>query len=89
MSKGNSTKAPPWAYSYIRFSDPKQGEGDSVRRQTADALDWCSANGASLDTTTTLHDLGTSAFRGDHRKNPDRNALVDDAIDFDGCSCAA
>jgi DNA invertase Pin-like site-specific DNA recombinase len=64
------------AFSYIRFSDPKQGGGDSLRRQTADALAWCTANGARLDTVTTLRDLGTSAYRGAHRKSPDRNALA-------------
>jgi len=29
-----------------------------------------------LDTTLTLHDLGKSAFTGEHRENPDRNALA-------------
>src|SRR5262249_14605389 len=51
-------------------------EGDSLRRQTEKAADWCRRHGARLDTATTLHDLGKSAFLGKHRKNPDRNALA-------------
>jgi DNA invertase Pin-like site-specific DNA recombinase len=68
--------ARPAAYSYVRFSSAEQRHGDSVRRQTADAQAWCDRNNARLDASTTLHDLGTSAFRGAHRKNPDRNALA-------------
>jgi hypothetical protein len=29
-----------------------------------------------LDTGLTLHDLGKSAYLGEHRKNPDRHALA-------------
>jgi DNA invertase Pin-like site-specific DNA recombinase len=69
--------APPAvAYSYIRFSFTEQRRGDSLRRQTEAAQAWCDRNNARLDASTTLHDLGTSAFRGAHRKNPDRNALA-------------
>jgi DNA invertase Pin-like site-specific DNA recombinase len=64
------------AYSYIRFSTPEQAQGDSLRRQTEAAAAWCERNNARLNTTTTLHDLGTSAFTGAHRENPDRNALA-------------
>ena len=64
------------AYSYIRFSFTEQGRGDSVRRQTEAAQAWCDRNKARLDSSTTLHDLGKSAFRGAHRQNPDRNALA-------------
>ncbi len=67
---------PPVAYSYIRFSSPKQAEGDSLRRQTEAAAEWCLRNKVSLDTNTSLHDLGKSAFTGEHRKNPDRHALA-------------
>lgn len=63
-------------YSYIRFSSPRQAEGDSLRRQTEAARLWCERNGVYLDTATTLHDLGKSAFTGSHRENPDRNALA-------------
>jgi DNA invertase Pin-like site-specific DNA recombinase len=64
------------AYSYIRFSHPSQAEGDSLRRQTEAALDWCQRHGARLDTSTTFRDLGKSAYLGEHRKNADRNALA-------------
>jgi DNA invertase Pin-like site-specific DNA recombinase len=64
------------AYSYVRFSHPSQAEGDSLRRQTEAAQDWCRRNGAHFDPNLTLHDLGKSAFTGGHRKNPDRHALA-------------
>ena len=69
-------QSPATAFSYIRFSSPKQAEGDSLRRQTEKAGEWCKANNVRLDTSLTLHDLGTSAFTGKHRENPDRNALA-------------
>lgn len=64
------------AYSYIRFSHPDQAKGDSLRRQTEAAQEWCARNKIALDESTTLRDLGKSAFTGEHRKNPDRNALA-------------
>jgi DNA invertase Pin-like site-specific DNA recombinase len=64
------------AYSYVRFSSPQQAEGDSLRRQTEAAADWCRRHGARLDTSTTFRDLGKSAYLGEHRKNPDRHALA-------------
>ncbi len=68
--------APALAFSYVRFSSAEQRKGDSLRRQTEAAADWCVRNNARLDASTTLHDLGKSAFRGGHRRNPDRNALA-------------
>lgn len=53
------------AYSYIRFSTPEQAKGDSLRRQTAAAEEWCKARDIRLDDT--LHDFGISAFRGTNR----------------------
>ena len=64
------------AYSYIRFSHPDQAKGDSLRRQTEATALWCEKNGVTLDTVMTFRDLGKSAFTGEHRKNPDRNALA-------------
>jgi DNA invertase Pin-like site-specific DNA recombinase len=81
------------AYSYIRFSTPEQARGDSLRRQTGGVAEaWCQRNGAALDTGTTLHDLGVSAFTKHRRRgeddpmaafiepadlvNPDRKALA-------------
>jgi DNA invertase Pin-like site-specific DNA recombinase len=66
----------PIAYSYIRFSDPSQMKGDSLRRQTTSVAEWCQRNKVRLDTSMTLHDLGKSAYTGAHRKNPDRHALA-------------
>jgi DNA invertase Pin-like site-specific DNA recombinase len=67
---------PPIGFSYIRFSSPEQGKGDSLRRQTQAAAEWCTRNGITLDTSLTLHDKGCSAFKGLHRDNPDKHALA-------------
>jgi DNA invertase Pin-like site-specific DNA recombinase len=72
----NSSESSPIAYSYIRFSSREQAKGDSLRRQTEATEEWCKKNGVALDTSTTLHDLGKSAFTGEHRKNPDRHGLA-------------
>jgi DNA invertase Pin-like site-specific DNA recombinase len=74
--KLSSSSGSPVAYSYVRFSHPDQAKGDSLRRQTEAAADWCQRNKVRLDTATTLHDLGRSAFAGEHRNNPDRHALA-------------
>ena len=66
----------PMAYSYIRFSTPEQAAGDSLRRQTEAAKEWCKKNNVILDTSVTRHDLGKSTFLGEHRKNADRHALA-------------
>lgn len=50
------------AYSYVRFSTPDQAKGDSLRRQMDSSDAWCTRNGVKLDTATSLHDLGKSAF---------------------------
>jgi DNA invertase Pin-like site-specific DNA recombinase len=68
--------ATPLAFSYIRFSSTQQAEGDSLRRQTEAAADWCRQHNVTLDTVTKLRDLGRSAYTGAHRQNPDRNALA-------------
>ena len=69
-------KPQPVAYSYIRFSNAVQSRGDSLNRQTEAARAWCSRNGYTLDESTTLRDLGASAYLGTHRTNPDRYALA-------------
>lgn len=53
-------------YSYVRFSAKKQERGDSLRRQTQGALDYCTRHEHDL-AELTLQDLGVSAFRGKHR----------------------
>lgn len=68
---------PDPAYSYLRFSSPSQADGNSIRRQTELRDGWLERHPeARLDTSITLHDLGKSAFTGEHRKNPDRYALA-------------
>src|SRR3954464_8676467 len=66
----------PLAFSYLRFSSPKQAAGDSVRRQTGLRDAWLNESGAVLDNTLTLRTAGVSAFKGQHRVNPDRHALA-------------
>src|SRR5688500_18546394 len=59
------SSTPPKVYSYTRWSTPGQGDGDSLRRQTAKAEAWAKANGYQL-AETRLQDAGVSAFRGDN-----------------------
>lgn len=56
----------PKAYSYIRFSDPSQAKGDSYRRQHADAVAYCKANGLDLvsESDYIFFDAGISAYSG-------------------------
>jgi DNA invertase Pin-like site-specific DNA recombinase len=65
------------AYSYLRFSQPSQSEGDSQRRQNELRDAWLKRNpDVKLDASETLEDKGVSGFRGEHRDNPDRHALA-------------
>lgn len=65
----------PKAYSYIRFSTPEQAQGDSLRRQTADAEAWCAERGLELDDT--LRDLGVSAYHGVNRTTGALKSFLD------------
>ena len=58
------------AYSYLRFSTADQIHGDSLRRQTTLAKEWCLKNDIPL--VDNYRDLGVSAFRS---KNADKGAL--------------
>lgn len=66
------------AYSYIRFSKPEQGKGDSLRRQEELRDGWVKRNGCLLDTSLDMQDRGISGFTGahHHRDNADRYALA-------------
>src|SRR5262245_13937593 len=55
-------------YSYLRYSSPQQGDGDSIRRQTKGTVEWCKRHDVQLDTTRTYQDRGRSAYHGRHRK---------------------
>lgn len=54
------------AYSYIRMSTAKQLHGDSLRRQTAAACDFCSKHDLDLDEEFMLQDLGVSGYSGEN-----------------------
>ncbi|HBB4141522.1 TPA: recombinase family protein [Escherichia coli] len=56
----------PKAYSYVRFSTPKQAQGDSYRRQLQQARDYCMTHNLVLDDKA-IEDFGVSAFRGSNR----------------------
>ena len=63
------------AYSYIRFSSAEQAIGDSLRRQTEGAEQWCTERGITLDET--LRDLGVSAYRGANRTEGALRSFLD------------
>jgi DNA invertase Pin-like site-specific DNA recombinase len=52
------------AYSYIRFSTTIQEKGDSLRRQSTAAEEFCEQ--FNLELVRGYQDLGVSAFRGKH-----------------------
>ena len=58
------------AYSYVRFSTAGQAKGDSLRRQSKEALNseaWCKQNGYSLSDEV-YFDAGKSGYKGDNSK---------------------
>lgn len=62
-------KLGPQVYSYGRFSDPGQGEGDSERRQTdkwKDAKTYAEKIGLPFNESLRMFDRGKSAFHGHH-----------------------
>jgi DNA invertase Pin-like site-specific DNA recombinase len=66
------------AISYLRFSNPNQARGASLRRQARLRDAWLKRNKVRLDTSVVLRpDQGVSAFTGEHRTNPDRHALAE------------
>lgn len=58
----------PAVYSYTRFSDPRQGAGQSVERQTDLAARWAASRGLVLDASLSMHDEGLSAYHQKHIK---------------------
>lgn len=54
----------PKSYSYIRFSTPEQGKGDSLRRQTQAAIDYSLLHNLDFDDSLTFEDKGISSYRG-------------------------
>lgn len=55
------------AYSYIRFSTEQQSKGDSLNRQLKETKKYCEEHNLILDESTTLKDLGLSAYHGIHK----------------------
>lgn len=64
------------AYSYVRFSTPKQAQGDSYRRQLQQARDYCTNHNLVLDDKT-IEDFGVSAFRGSNRTDGALGRFID------------
>ncbi|MBA1229286.1 recombinase family protein [Pseudomonas viridiflava] len=59
-------------YSYLRFSDPRQGSGSSADRQLQYAQRWAADKGLSLDETLSMRDEGLSAY---HQRHVTQGAL--------------
>ncbi len=68
------------AYSYIRFSSEKQGQGDSLRRQMEAAQKYADEHCLTLDDST-YRDLGISAFHGANKTEGALNAFIQAVID--------
>lgn len=66
--------AKPLAYSYIRFSTPRQSLGDSLRRQVEQTEKYCEEHGLTLVRESEYRDLGVSAFR---KKNLETGKLAE------------
>lgn len=58
----------PVVYSYTRFSDPKQSDGTSAKRQIEYAEKIAARVNLPLDETLTLKDEGLSAYHSQHIK---------------------
>jgi DNA invertase Pin-like site-specific DNA recombinase len=54
------------AYSYLRFSDPRQAAGDSIRRQTAATDEYCRRHHLLLDDSLRLVDRGRSGYHAEN-----------------------
>ena len=60
------------AYSYLRFSTPRQQWGDSQRRQATNSAAYCERKKLDLNTVVKFYDKGVSGF---HSKNLTEGAL--------------
>ena len=67
----------PSAYSYIRWSSPPQGEGQSDERQTELAEEYAAAKGLVLDTTRNMRDEGVSGYSGKNVTDGALGAFLD------------
>lgn len=62
----------PRVYSYLRFSDARQGAGSSADRQAEYARRWAAEHGIVLDDALSMRDEGLSAY---HQRHVSRGAL--------------
>src|ERR1700733_6235156 len=65
------------AFSYLRYSTPEQGQGDSVRRQLELSRSYAEKYGFVLDESL-KPDKGVSAFHGLNRIQGNLGAFLDD-----------
>jgi DNA invertase Pin-like site-specific DNA recombinase len=65
------------AYSYMRFSNSQQANGDSRRRQLAMAEKYAAEHGLTLDRHLSFRDLGVSTFRGKNAKEGALRAFLE------------
>jgi DNA invertase Pin-like site-specific DNA recombinase len=68
------------AISYRRWSSAIQNTGDSERRQTEMAREWCAVNGYELDDRLSIVDAGVSAFRGQNLGDESKLGKLLDAV---------
>lgn len=68
------------AFSYVRFSTPRQIKGASLKRQTDRSAAWAAKNGLELNTKLKLHDLGVSGFKGKNKSEGKLGAFIE-AVD--------
>jgi DNA invertase Pin-like site-specific DNA recombinase len=69
----------PLAISYARFSTVEQAGGDSLRRQTALAKEYCLKNGYHLVEDRSYFDSGVSAYKGKNKTEGQLATLLQDA----------
>lgn len=74
--KGFLEMSKPIAYSYVRFSSKIQFWGDSLRRQTEAARNYCDEHNLQLDTDLNLKDLGVSGFTGGNALNGNLSTFI-------------
>jgi len=65
------------AFSYLRYSTPEQGQGDSVRRQLELSRQYAETHSFELDESL-KPDKGVSAFRGKNRTEGNLGAFLHD-----------
>ena len=73
--KPKSKRLDPIAFSYLRFSNIKQEEGDSKTRQTRQAEEWSEKNEVKI--VKRMGDLGLSAWSGKHVKKGQLGAFLE------------